>query len=179
MKRLQPLRMDFAEREDGASPGRIAALLLGAAAMALAMTAFQDIQTRTVQLEAELGRIARPAGPAGKAGPAGASSLDEAVKRANAVARELARRWDKVFAAIEAAGGDAEVALLAIEPDAHKGIVRITAESRNKHAMLRYLARLQDRQPLQRVLLEHHEVRTQEPERPVRFVVSGEWEEAP
>jgi len=29
------------------------------------------------------------------------------------------------------------------------------------------------------VLLEHHEVRTQEPERPVRFVVSGEWEETP
>jgi Tfp pilus assembly protein PilN len=170
--------MDFAEREDGASPVRIAALLLGAAAMALAIAAFQDIQSRTAQLEAEFGRIKRPAGQAGDVGPAGTAKLDDAVKRANAVARELARRWDKVFAAIEAVG-DADVALLAIEPDAHKGIVRITAESRNKHAMLRYLTRLQDRQPLQRVLLEHHEVRTQEPERPVRFVVSGEWEEAP
>jgi hypothetical protein len=175
MNRLQPLRIDFAEREDGASPVRIAALFLGAAAMALAITVFQDIQTRTARLEAELGRIARPAG---NAGPAGAARLDEAVKRANAVARELARRWDTVFAAIEAVG-DAEVALLAIEPDARKSIVRITAESKNKHAMLRYLTRLQERQPLQRVLLEHHEVRTQEPERPVRFVVSGEWGEAP
>jgi len=167
--------MNFAKREDGASPGRIAALLLGAAALALAITAFQDIQARTARLEAELGRIKRPAG---NAGPTGAAKLDETVKRANAVARELARRWDRVFAAIEAVG-DAEVALLAIEPDAHRGIVRITAESRNKQAMLRYLTRLQDRHPLQRVLLEHHEVRTQEPERPVRFILSGEWEETP
>jgi len=175
MNRLQPLRIDFAEREDGASPGRIAALFLGAAAMALAMTAFQDIQARTAQLQAELGRINKPAG---NAGPSGAARHDESVKRANAVARELARRWDKVFAAIEAVG-DGEVALLAIEPDARKGIVRITAESKNKHSMLRYVTRLQASQPLQRVLLEHHEVRTQEPERPVRFVVSGEWEETP
>jgi hypothetical protein len=100
------------------------------------------------------------------------------VKRANAVAHELARRWDGIFLAIEAAG-DAEVGLLAIEPDARKGIVRVTAEAKNKAAMLRYLTRLQGRQPLQRMLLEHHEVRVQEPERPVRFVVSGEWEETP
>jgi hypothetical protein len=100
------------------------------------------------------------------------------VKRANGVARELARRWDSVFAAIEAAR-DPEVALLAIEPDASKGIVRLTAESKNKNAMLRYLTRLQDQQPLQRVLLENHEVRTEEPERPVRFVVSGQWEDIP
>jgi hypothetical protein len=170
--------MNFAERDDGASPGRIAVLFLGAAAVALAITTYQDIQTRSAQIETEFGRIKRPAGQGGDAGPAGAARLDEAVKRANAVARELARRWDKVFAAIETVG-DAEVALLAIEPDARRGIVRITAESRNKHAMLRYVTRLQDRQPLQRVLLETHEVRTEEPEKPVRFVVSGEWEEAP
>ncbi|MGB5080261.1 MAG: hypothetical protein WBO23_05925 [Burkholderiales bacterium] len=176
MNRLAPLRMNFARRQDRAPSGRIAALCLGAAALALAVTAFQDIQARGTQLKAELGRSARPV--LAEPGPAGASRIGEPVKRANAVARELSRRWDEVFGAIEAVN-DAEVALLAVEPDAQKGVVRITAESKNKNAMLRYLTRLQDRRPLQRVLLDHHEVRTQEPEHPVRFVLSGEWEETP
>ena len=176
MNRLQPLRIDFAKRAGSAPAGRLALLLLGAAAMTVAVTAFQDIQARTARLESEFGRIKRPS--ATGAGTAGAAKLGETVKRANAVARELARRWDRVFAAIEAAR-DPEVGLLAIEPDASKGIVRLTAESKSKNAMLRYLTRLQDQQPLQRVLLEHHEVRTEEPERPVRFVVSGQWEESP
>jgi hypothetical protein len=176
VNRLAPLRMNFAQREDRAPSGRIATLCLGAAAMALAVTAFQDIQARGAQINADLGRGARP--PVVEPGPAGAARIGEPVKRANAVARELSRRWDEVFGAIEAVS-DAEVALLAIEPDAQKGVVRITAESKNKNAMLRYLTRLQDRRPLQRVLLDHHEVRTQEPERPVRFVLTGEWEETP
>jgi hypothetical protein len=177
VSRHGPLRMDFAERGQRTSPGRIVLLLAGAAAVALATAAYQDVQSRTANLESELGRVSKlPAAPDPRA--AGAYRPDEAVRRANAIARELARRWDKVFAAIEAAG-DADVGLLAIEPDAHKGIVRITAQSRNKQAMLRYLSRLQDREPLERMLLEQHQVRTDEPERPVRFVVSGEWEQAP
>lgn len=177
MSRLRPLRLDFAARRDGASLGRIVLLLAGAAAMALAAAAFQDIRSRTAQLESEFGRIKKPTVAARNAGAAGTHRPDEAVRRANAVARELARRWDKVFAAIEAAG-DAEVGLLAVEPDAQKGLVRITAQSKSKQAMLRYLTRLQDKEPLQRMLLEQHQVRTDEPEQPVRFVVSGEWEQA-
>lgn len=177
MSRLRSLRLDFAARHDGASLGRIVLLLAGAAAMALAAAAFQDIRSRTAQLESEFGRIKKPAVAARNAGAAGAHRPDEAVRRANAVARELARRWDKVFAAIEAAG-DPEVGLLAVEPDAQKGLVRITAQSKSKQAMLRYLTRLQDKEPLQRMLLEQHQVRTDEPEQPVRFVVAGEWEQA-
>jgi len=176
VKRLAPLRMNFAQRADRAPPGRIALLVLGAATMALVVTAFQDIQARSAQLKAELGRSAGPVLAEGD--PAGASRTSESVKRANSVVRALSRRWDTVFGAIEAVS-DAEVALLAIEPDAQKGVVRITAEAKNKNAMLRYLTRLQDHRPLQRVLLDNHEVRTEEPERPVRFVVSGEWEETP
>jgi len=176
VSRLAPQRINFSRRADRAPSGRIATLVLGAAAMALVVTAFQDLQARKAQLYAELGHGARPAVVDPSA--AGALRMGEPVKRANAVARELSRRWDRVFGAIEAVS-DAEVALLAIEPDPQKGIFRITAESKNKNAMLRYLTRLQDRRPLQRVLLDQHEVRTEERERPVRFVVSGEWEETP
>jgi len=177
MKRLRAMRIDFAEHGNGVSAGATAALLLGAGAMVLAIAVFQDTLARSVLLEAELGQAGKPA-RTGDASPGGARAPGDAVKRANAVAHELARRWDSVFLAIEAAS-DAEVALLAIEPDASKGEVRITAEAKSKNAMLRYVTRLQARQPLQRVLLERHEVRLEEPERPVRFIVAGEWGEAP
>jgi len=178
MKRHQPLRMDFSERNDRVSPGGFAALALGVVTVAFAVATFQDVQARAAQLEGDLGRMAKRSASSGNAGAAVTAGYGVAVKRANAVAHELARRWDGVFLAIEAAS-DTEVALLAIEPDGRKGIVRVTAEAKNKTAMLRYLTRLQVRQPLQHMLLEHHEVRVQEPDRPVRFVVSGEWEDMP
>ena len=177
MKRLQAMKIDFAEHGEGVSAGATAALLLGAGAMLLAIAAFQDILARSALIEAQLGQIRKPARTS-DAAPGGARGLGDAVKRANVVAHGLARRWDSIFLAIEAAS-DVEVALLAVEPDASKGVVRITAEARNKNAMLRYVTRLQARQPLQRVLLEHHEVRLQEPQQPVRFIVAGAWGEAP
>src|SRR5262249_24045705 len=123
VSRHRTLRMDFAERGERASPERVVLLLAGAAAMALAAAAYQDVQTRTANVESELGRLGNPSAAAPDSRAAGAYRPDEAVRRANVVARELARRWDQVFAAIEAAG-DADVGLLAIEPDAQKGIVR-------------------------------------------------------
>lgn len=177
MKRPQAVRINFAEHHDGASVSGTAALVLGAGAMMLSIALLQDILARTALIEAELGRTRKPA-RALDTGAGGTGGTGSAIKRANAVAHELARRWDSVFLAIEAAS-DSEVALLAIEPDADKGKVRITAEARNKDAMLRHVTRLQAQQPLQRVLLEHHEVLVQEPGRPVRFIVAGRWGEAP
>jgi hypothetical protein len=176
MKRLKTMRINFAEHGERVSLSGTVVLLLGAGVMMLSIGVLQDILARTALIEARLGQLKVPARTA-DAGAGGARAAGDAVKRANAVARELARRWDSVFLAIESAS-DPEVALLAIEPDAGKGLVRITAEARNKVAMLRYVTRLQSRQPLQRVLLERHEVRLQEPERPVRFIVAGGWGEA-
>ena len=177
MKRPRAIRINFAEHGNGASASGTAALVLGAGAMMLSIALLQDILARAALLEAELGRVRKPARMV-DAAAGGVGGTGSAVKRANVVARELARRWDNVFLAIETAS-DPEVALLAIEPDAGNGKVRITAEARNKDAMLRHVTRLQAQQPLQRVLLEHHEVLVQEPGRPVRFIVAGRWGEAP
>lgn len=177
MKRLRALEVNFAERGDSAAAGAILALLVGAGALMLSVAMLQDILARTALLEDELGRRGKPARTA-EAGTDGARGHGDAVRRANLVAHELARRWDSVFLAIEAAS-DPDVALLAIEPDAGKRRVRITAEARNKNAMLRHVTRLQAQQPLQGVLLEHHEVLVQGQQRPVRFTVTGQWGTAP
>ncbi len=176
MSRHRHLELDFATRDNGVSWSGVVVLALGAAAMVFAVATFQKVQSNAARLEAQLGQMRAPARAVG-AVPAG-QAIGESVQRANAVAHQIARRWDKIFLAIESAS-HRDVALLAIEPEARKGIVRITAEARNKGAMLRYVSRLQAARPLERVLLESHEVRVQDTDRPVRFVVAGEWDEAP
>ena len=58
-------------------------------------------------------------------------------------------------------------------------MLKLTAEAKGKNAMLDYVDRLQAAQPLQRVMLESHEVQVQVAEKPVRFIVTAAWKSAP
>ncbi len=176
MKRLAPMRLDFAATESGASWSGLLMLVLGLAAVGLIVGDYQRLLASAERIEAGLGRLSAPrrgAEPARDARKQG-----EAVARSNEVAHELSRRWDRVFLALESAKAP-DVALLAIEPDPRKGVLRVTAEAKGKNAMLDYVNRLQAAQSLQRVMLESHEVLSQVPEKPVRFVVTASWVATP
>jgi hypothetical protein len=170
------MRLDFAATESGASWSGLLMLVLGLAAAGLIVGDYQRLLATAERIEAELGRLSAPrrgAEPARDARKQG-----EAVARSNEVAHELSRRWDRVFLALESAKAP-DVALLAIEPDPRKGVLRVTAEAKGKNAMLDYVDRLQAAQSLQRVMLESHEVLSQVPEKPVRFVVTASWVATP
>jgi len=170
------MRLDFAATESGASWSGLLMLVLGLAAAGLIVGDYQRLLASAERIEAELGRLSAPrrgAEPARDARKQG-----EAVARSNEVAHELSRRWDRVFLALESAKAP-DVALLAIEPDPRKGVLRVTAEAQGKNAMLDYVGRLQAAQSLQRVMLESHEVLSQVPEKPVRFVVTASWVATP
>jgi len=176
VKRLAPMQLDFAATESGASWSGLLMLVLGLAAAGLIIGDYQRLLASAERIEAELGRLSAPrrgAEPARDPRKQG-----EAVARSNEVAHELSRRWDRVFLALESAKAP-DVALLAIEPDPRKGVLRVTAEAKGKNAMLDYINRLQAAQSLQRVMLESHEVMSQVPEKPVRFVVTASWVATP
>ena len=176
MKRLAPMRLDFAATESGASWSGLLMLVLGLAAAGLIVGDYQRLLASAERIEAELGRLSAPR--RGAEPPRDARKQGEAVARSNEVAHELSRRWDRVFLALESAKAP-DVALLAIEPDPRKGVLRVTAEAKGKNAMLDYVNRLQAAQSLQRVMLESHEVLSQVPEKPVRFVVTASWVATP
>lgn len=176
MKRLAPMRLDFAATESGASWSGLLMLVLGLAAAGLIIGDYQRLLASAERIEAELGRLSAPR--RGGEPARDARKQGEAVARSNEVAHELSRRWDRVFLALESAKAP-DVALLAIEPDPRKGVLRVTAEAKGKNAMLDYVNRLQAAQSLQRVMLESHEVMAQVPEKPVRFVVTASWVATP
>jgi hypothetical protein len=177
MSRLKRMQLDFTATDSGASWSGILALVAGVAAAGFIVADYQNLLARTARLEAELGRIQTPR-RAAEGAARDARKHGEAVVRGNEVAHELSRRWDRVFLALESARAP-DVALLAIEPDPRKGVLKITAEAKAKNAMLDYVDRLQAAHPLQRVMLESHEVQLQVAEKPVRFIVTAAWKSAP
>ena len=100
--------------------------------------------------------------------------MAEALQRANVIALELARPWDRTFVALETADQPG-VALLAIDPDPRRDEVRITAESKDMAGMLGYLDQLRAQAAFGDVALQQHEVRMDDPGRPVRFTLQAQW----
>ena len=97
-----------------------------------------------------------------------------------ALARDTVERlglpWTKLFAALEAAAND-QVALLAIEPDTKNGTVKITGDSKDYLAALGYVLNLSQAEALSNVQLVRHEVKQNDPQRPVAFSISAAWNE--
>jgi Tfp pilus assembly protein PilN len=97
---------------------------------------------------------------------------------AQQILRELALPWDALFGAIEAST-DSSTAMLSIEPDGGKRVVRISGEARNYLAVLNFMARLEKAQVLTGVHLLSHQVREDVAGQPVQFVLAANWRTVP
>jgi len=57
--------------------------------------------------------------------------------------------------------------------------VRITGESRDLPLVLAYVQRLQSSAMLRYPMLDTHDVKIDDPQRPIRFALTAEWRELP
>jgi len=97
------------------------------------------------------------------------------IKHANEVLQQLTLPWGKLFQAMESSSGK-QVALLAMEPDAEKQVVKISGEAKDIAAVLDYIRRLAAQQVFSSVYLQSHQIQQQDPEKPVRFVFARRLE---
>jgi hypothetical protein len=95
-------------------------------------------------------------------------------KQAQLALQRLALRWNDLFTALESTRPTG-VALLAIEPDLGKSIVKLTAEAKTAEDMLDYVERLQSAGGLADVVLTSHQIKPSDPLQPMRFVVLASW----
>lgn len=129
----------------------------------------RDLQAALAARSAPAPVAAPPAAPIAVS-PTQAGAVNAAILQLNLPWRDLA-----------AALGEATpntIALLALEPDAKRRTVRISAEARSSDEMLAYITRLQAEEWFSSVVLLRHEVMEQDPNRPLRFQVSVQWESA-
>lgn len=112
----------------------------------------------------------------GERGDADAAQRAREVAKANEVLRRITLPWDDLFSAVESAA-PGEVALLSMEPDAEKRMLKIAGEAKHSRAMLDYIRLLESRPMLHTVTLRSHQVQINDPQRPVRFTLVAGWRE--
>ena len=96
------------------------------------------------------------------------------VKQANSIILELSLPWKELFDAFESSR-HSDIAVLSIEPDAQKGLVRISGEAKSLDSLPGYIAYLQKISLFQDVALLNHQIQDQDPQRPVRFMLQANW----
>jgi Tfp pilus assembly protein PilN len=95
----------------------------------------------------------------------------------NATVLQLNLPWRALHDAVQE-GTPANIALLALEPDARKSTVRITAEAKSSDDMIAYVEQLQKGEWFSAVSLARHEINEQDPNRPIRFQLDARWRPA-
>ena len=100
--------------------------------------------------------------------------LEGETKAAEAVVRRLAVPWAALVGALEQAS-TRDVAILQLQPDADRRQLQLTAEARDAEAMFAYLENLEASRGLSEVHLVSHEVRTDGPQRPIRFSLQANF----
>src|SRR3954465_9828562 len=166
---MQRIELDFIRRAQRARGGG-RCLLAGAIGLAGDRAFSYAGLLRSVKENESIVARAQPGKP-----PAAPPSAEE-VGLARDTVERLALPWPKLFAALEAAASD-QVALLAIEPDTKSGTVKISGDSKDYLAALGYVLNLSQADTLSHVQLVRHEVRQNDPQRPVSFSISAAWNE--
>jgi Tfp pilus assembly protein PilN len=92
----------------------------------------------------------------------------------NSTIAQLNLPWRDVLDAIEAAT-PGDIALLAIDPDAKKHLLKGMAEAKTSDGMIAYVERLKQQPFFASVVLTKHEINEQDPNRPMRFQFEAQW----
>lgn len=92
----------------------------------------------------------------------------------NAAVLQLNLPWRALHDAIGAATPPS-IALLALEPDARKGTMRITAEAKSSDDMIAYIESIKQQELFASVTLARHEINDQDANRPIRFQLDAAW----
>ena len=92
----------------------------------------------------------------------------------NKAIEQLNLPWRDLFDAMESAT-PANIALIAIEPDAKKHVLKATAEAKTSDDMIGYIEQLKRQEFFGSVLLTKHEINEQDPNKPVRFQLEARW----
>jgi hypothetical protein len=92
----------------------------------------------------------------------------------NAAVMQLNLPWRALQDAIGAATPPT-IAMLALEPDARKRSMKITAEAKSSDAMIAYVEELKKQELFSDVALTRHEINELDPLHPIRFQIEAEW----
>jgi len=177
LQRAPALALDFAQAQAQSRAKGMVVVAVAALLLSLALWQSDKAQERVSRLEAELNSLGvkNDAGRI-RSAPVAATGveLEDRIRKANRVIRQLSTPWEDVFGGMESANGQ-HIALLSMESDPGNAEVRVAAEARNVPKMLEYLERLRQDGRLSPAILQSHQLMIEDPSRPVRFTFTASW----
>ena len=174
---MKPRRLELDYVASPRRPLWLGVLVL-AAALGIGAELFQryrDGQLELARLEAAASLVSPQRAPA-RAVPK--ERLDEEVRAAEAVVRQLTLPWAALIETLERAA-TREVAVLQLQPEAQTRALRLVAEARSREAMFVYVRRLAAAQSLADVHVVSHQVQQDDPQKPIQFTVQAAIKAAP
>lgn len=177
MRGLIALQIDFQQRRSAQPAIGWLLLVLGALLVAAACAEYSAVDADVVALRAKAAQQ-HAAKPAAKASPEEARVAEQAAKAADVVRDQLAVPWPSLFVQLEGASND-DIALLSLQADPSQRSMRLGGEARSFGALMEYVRRLEASEAFANVRLAGHEVRQQDPNRPVSFSLTAAWVKAP
>lgn len=145
----------------------------GVTVLALSLALAGSLAMRQVSVHRDIAALAAVQGAGDLVQPRTASkTADEELKQAENVIRQLTLPWSDIVRAIEAASMR-DVGVLNMQPDAQQRLLKLTAEAKTREAMLEYVRRIAQTQGLSDVYIVNHQVRADDPSRPIQFSVQA------
>jgi Tfp pilus assembly protein PilN len=181
---MKPVRIDFASPGLARTLHRTGPLAWGMAVLALVLcvavgaTGWQ-MMARQRALASQIAAVrAQPGAPVAIAptAPTAAPAQVGLVQAGavNAAVLQLNLPWSQLHNAVAAATPQ-NVALLALEPDARRRSMKITAEAKTSDEMIAYIEQLKQQELFGAVSLLRHEINELDPNRPIRFQLDAQW----
>jgi hypothetical protein len=99
---------------------------------------------------------------------------EEDFEAARQIILHLSAPWEAFFVGLESVKNP-NVAILYIQPDMKTGLLQIEGEAKDYAAVLTLIAQLRVTKPFSEVFLLRHEVKRDDPQHPVSFVLSTRW----
>ncbi len=93
---------------------------------------------------------------------------------ASEIIDRLATPWDAFFTGLESVSNE-RVAILSMAPDMQTGLLRIEGEAKDYAAVLTLVAQLRATKPFSEVYLSSHEMKRDDADHAVKFVISTHW----
>ena len=163
------LNLDFRKRESVSAAG-IAVLAAGAGLLGGVAFLHQHADADLRRMESRLADIS----PVPRAGATAEPAPTATTAHMRAVLARLQLPWEQFFTVLESIATN-DVTLLAISPNSTRGTLHLRGEAKDLYAALRYVKALGHGGYFHDVELLEHEIGTQNPFLPVRFVVAARW----
>ena len=171
---MRGVRIDFSGRRPPPSAWSLAIFMVGAMVCISAAWRLGDLSIREGRATADVNR-AQVAAAARRPAASTPVALPEAkIAAINSAITQLNLPWQPLFRSIEGVKPK-NVALLGLEPDGKKRVLRILAETKQPEDMIDFVRLIREQPQLADATLIKHETNMQDPNRPIRFLVEAVW----